>query len=167
MSKPDLSYAYILNQELVRLIGFGYLKDLYFDQKKPFVDVHLIAKKLNIPPPTPSSNNNLNQIFQRVETIAFNIILKSSKRLSTNNYTNDDLINMRNMLVVPLKLIDHYMYMFLADHFITESQLIHNDYNLKSQFIDELSHDLNISRYIVEERVNTHFENLKERSVNI
>ena len=34
MSKPNLSYAYILNQELVRLIGFGYLKDLYFDQKK-------------------------------------------------------------------------------------------------------------------------------------
>lgn len=57
MSKPDLSYTYILNQELVRLIGFGYLKDLHFDQKKPFVDVHLIAKKLNIPPPTPSSNN--------------------------------------------------------------------------------------------------------------
>lgn len=166
MSKPDLSYAYILNQELVRLIGFGYLKDLHFDQKKPFVDVHLIAKKLNIPAPT-TSNNDLIQIFQRAETVAFNIILKSSRRLSTNDYTNDDLINMRNMLVVPLKLIDHYMYLFLADHYITESQLIHNDYNLKSQFIDELSHDLNVSYYIVKERVNTHFENLKERSVEI
>ena len=166
MSKPNLSYAYILNQELVRLIGFGYLKDLYFDQKKPFVDVHLIAKKLNIPPPT-TSINDLIQVLQRAETVAFSIILKSSRRLSTNNYTNDDLINMRNMLILPLKLIDHYMYMFLADHYITESQLIQNDYNLKSQFIDELSHDLNISRYIVEERVNTHFENLKERSVNI
>lgn len=157
-----LNYTYILSDVVIRTIGYDLLKDLTYNENQLQTDVYTIAKRLNITPPQPETANNRFKVAQQIGHTLLNIetinpldygITWFDEKTANNNdrflLLNIATTQFAEKLMVPQRLLHHYIKSYSNKHHVSENYIDHNLYNHAQKFANETAPKLGVPIQVV------------------